>query len=83
MALPPPTRESRSAVVDVAAKHVEQAAAAISSARLAHKKKLRRLELSKSVRPDELHKAGEEMKKVVGKGMAEVKQLMEGVRKGS
>ncbi|MCJ1264816.1 hypothetical protein MMC22_004691 [Lobaria immixta] len=83
VALPPPTRESRSAVVDVVAKHGEQATAAISFARLAHKKKLRRLELSKSVRPDVLHKAGEEMEKVVGKGMAEVKRLIEGVRKGS
>ncbi|MCJ1468958.1 hypothetical protein MMC07_007589 [Pseudocyphellaria aurata] len=81
--LPPPTGESRSAAVDAAAKLGEAAGVALSSARATYKKKLRQLELSKSMRPDELRKAGEAMEKVVGAGTAEVKRLIEGVRKGS
>ncbi|MCJ1426828.1 hypothetical protein MMC29_004731, partial [Sticta canariensis] len=54
--LPPPTRESRSAIVDIVAKHGEVAGSALSNARVAVKKKLRQLEMSKTVRPDDLHK---------------------------
>lgn len=81
--LPPPTRESRSAIIDTVAKHSEEARSALSLIRMAVKKNLRQLEMSKTVRPDELHKAKEKMEKVVGAGTAEVKRLLEGVRKGS
>lgn len=81
--LPPPTGESRSAAVDAAVRLGDAAGIALSNARVTHKKMLRQLELNKSVRPDVLRKAGEAMEKVVGAGTAEVKRLIEGVRKGS
>lgn len=81
--LPPPTRDSRAAIVDAVAKHGEVAGSALSQARLTVKKKLRQLEISRSVRPDELHKVKEKMEKVVGAGTAEVKRLLDGVRKGA
>lgn len=55
----------------------------LSNARVAAKKKLRQLEMNKTVRPDELHKVMEKMEKVVRAGTTEVKRLIEGARKGS
>lgn len=80
--IPPPTRELRSVMVDAAAKHAESAGSSISTARATHKKKLRALELKSRVPRDAVRKAGEEMEKVVAGGTAEVKRLMEGLRKG-
>lgn len=79
--LPPPTRDSHSAIADTVTRHGEAAGLAISNARLAHKKKLRRLELSHSVRPDVFYKSGIEMEKVVATGTAELKRLMDGAWK--
>lgn len=79
--IPPPTAESRQAAVDEAAKAGEKASASIRDARGKQQKKLRALQLSKSARPDDLQKAGAMMEKVVEKGTAELKKVVENAKK--
>ena len=50
-------------------------------ARAKQQKKLRGMQKDKSVRPDDFHKAGAMMEKVVEKGMGEVKRIVEGARR--
>lgn len=44
-------------------------------------KRLRAMGVAKSVRPDDLRKAGEGMEKVVEKGMGDVKGVVEGAKR--
>lgn len=45
-------------------------------------KKLRAMEVKKVVRPDDLKKAGKEMEKIVEKGHADVKKIVDTAKKG-
>lgn len=80
--VPPPTAESRSATLAAATKAGEVAAAAVQNARAAQKKLLRAMDLARTVRPDDLRRAGREMEKVVEGGVREVRGVVEGARKG-
>ncbi|KAL1296693.1 hypothetical protein AAFC00_000169 [Neodothiora populina] len=79
--IPPPTAESRKQAINAASKAGESANTAIRNARGAQQKKIRAAEKAKSVRPDDLKKIGVAMEKVVEKGTAEVKRVVEGARK--
>lgn len=79
--IPPPTADSRKAVVAEAAKAGDKAATAVKDARGKQQKKLRAMQLDKSARPDELKKAGALMEKVVEKGSAEVKKVVDSAKK--
>lgn len=82
IAIPPPTAESRSLALAAATKAGETANLAVRNARQACQKKLRAMQLAKTVRPDDLKKAGALMEKVVeGRGTGEVKKVVEGVRR--
>jgi len=60
----------------------EVAAAAVQNARAAQKRLLRAMELARTVRPDDLKRAGREMGKVVEGGVREVREVVEGARRG-
>lgn len=79
--IPPPTAESRRAAVAAAAKAGDVAGNAVRNARQGQQKKLRAMQLAKSARPDDLKKAGAQMEKVVEKGVAEVKKVVDGAKK--
>ncbi|KAK3675717.1 hypothetical protein LTR78_004358 [Recurvomyces mirabilis] len=79
--IPPPTAESRKAVVDEASKAGEKAGTSLRDARGKQQKKLRALQVAKSARPDDLKKAGTLMEKVVEKGTGEVKRIVDSARK--
>ena len=79
--IPPPTAESRKAVVHEAVKAGEKAGTSVKDARARQQKKLNAMKSSKSARPDDLKKAGEKMEKVVEKGMGEVKRIVDGAKK--
>ena len=81
IAIPPPTADSRRAAVAEASKAGEKAGMAVRDARGKQQKKLRALQLGKVARPDDLKKAGGLMEKVVEKGSAEVKRVVDGARK--
>lgn len=59
----------------------EAAAMAVRAARAVQQKRLRGMGLARRVRPDELRRAGERMEKVVERGNAEVKKVVEGARR--
>ncbi|KAI9648852.1 hypothetical protein NHQ30_003493 [Ciborinia camelliae] len=80
--IPAPTKESRDLALQAASKAGEQAGNGVRNARGAMQKKLRAMEVKKVVRPDDSKKAHKEMEKVVEKGNAEVKKLVEAARKG-
>jgi ribosome recycling factor len=79
--IPPPTAESRKAVVAEAAKAGEKASTAVRDARGKQQKKLRAMQVAKSARPDDLKKAGTLMEKAVEKGAAEVKKVVDNAKK--
>ncbi|KAK4565470.1 hypothetical protein LTR86_004087 [Recurvomyces mirabilis] len=79
--IPPPTAESRKAVVDEASKAGEKAGTSLRDARGKQQKKLRALQVAKSARPDDLKKAGTLMEKVVEKGTGEVKRIVDSAKK--
>ncbi|KAK5124102.1 hypothetical protein LTR85_001805 [Meristemomyces frigidus] len=79
--IPPPTADSRRAAVQEATKAGEKAGTSVRDARGKQQKKLRALQLNKTARPDDLKKAGAQMEKVVEKGSAEVKRIVDGARK--
>jgi ribosome recycling factor len=79
--IPQPTAESRKATVNAAAKAGDVAGNAVRSARQGQQKKLRAMQLAKSARPDDLKKAGTQMEKVVEKGVAEVKKIVDAAKK--
>lgn len=79
--IPPPTADSRRAAVKEAEKAGEKAGTSVRDARGKQQKKLRSMQLSKSARPDDLKKAGTQMEKVVEKGSAEVKRIVDSAKK--
>lgn len=81
MNIPPPTAESRKAAVNEAAKAGDKASTSVRDARGKQQKKLRALQLNKSARPDDLKKAGTMMEKVVEKGTAELKKVVDNAKK--
>ena len=79
--IPPPTKESRDLALAATKKAGEGASLGVKNARAAMQKRLRAMELSKVVRPDDLKKAHKEMEKLVEKGTTNVKQTVEAARK--
>lgn len=79
--IPPPTAESRRAVVAEASKAGEKAKTSVHDARAKQQKRLRTMQLGKSARPDDLKKAQGRMEKVVEKGNTEVKFVVEAYKK--
>jgi ribosome recycling factor len=79
--IPPPTKESRDLALAATKKAGEGASLGVKNARAVMQKRLRAMELSKVVRPDDLKKAHKEMEKLVEKGTANVKQTVEAARK--
>ena len=80
--IPPPTKESRDQALAAASKTGDTANVGIRNARAAMQKRLRAMEIKKTVRPDDLKKASKEMEKIVEKGVADVKKTVEAARKG-
>ena len=79
--IPPPTAESRRGAVQEATKAGDKASTSVRDARGKQQKKLRALQVSKTSRPDDLKKAGTQMEKVVEKGAAEVKRVVDNAKK--
>ncbi|KAM3419965.1 hypothetical protein BST61_g3281 [Cercospora zeina] len=79
--IPPPTAESRKAVIDEAVKAGDKASTSVKDARGKQQKKFRALQLNKSARPDDLKKAGTMMEKVVEKATAELKKVVDNAKK--
>ncbi|KAG0651496.1 Ribosome-recycling [Hyphodiscus hymeniophilus] len=79
--IPPPTKESRDLALVAASKAGETANVGVRNARGAMQKRLRAMELKKTVRPDDLKKAHKEMEKIVEKGGADIKKTVDGARK--
>jgi ribosome recycling factor len=79
--VPPPTGESRQLALASASKSGEEALHKIREARGGHQKKLRSMQVSKSVRPDDLQKAQKQMEEVVKKGNEDVKRIVDEVKK--
>ncbi|KAF2420323.1 ribosome recycling factor [Tothia fuscella] len=75
--IPPPTGESRQEALMQASKAAEEALGRIREARGGHQKKLKSLQTSKKVRPDDFHKAQSEMETVVKNGNDEVKKILD------
>ena len=57
---------------------MERANVAVHDARSEHHKKLRKFQLDKSVRPDDLQKAHKGMEEVVKKASGEIKRIHDG-----
>lgn len=84
ISLPPPTTESRQKAVQAAGKAADTANTAIRNARGSQQKKLRAMQTGKGAtkaRPDDLKKAADRMEKVVEKGSAEVKRIVDAAKK--
>ena len=79
--LPPPTAESRKQTLDAATEAGQAASNDVRSARSIQQKRLRTMQLAKKVRPDDLKRAHDKMEKVVEKGLAEVKKIVDGAKK--
>lgn len=60
---------------------MDKAANAVKNSRASQQKRLRDMKLKKTVRPDDLKKAADQMEKVAEKGQKEVKDVFEGVKK--
>jgi ribosome recycling factor len=60
---------------------MNNAATAVRTARGALNKKLKAMRVKKLIRPDDLHKAIEQMEKIVERGQRDVKDAFEGARK--
>ncbi|WPH02488.1 Hypothetical protein R9X50_00535300 [Acrodontium crateriforme] len=79
--IPPPTTESRRAAVADATKAGEKASMAMRDARGKQQKKQRAMQKDKSVRPDDLKKAGSQMEKIAEAGAGEIKKIVDGAKK--
>ncbi|PNS20326.1 hypothetical protein CAC42_5776 [Sphaceloma murrayae] len=79
--IPPPTAESRKATLDEAGKAGETALYNVRMARGAQQKKLRKMELNKTVRPDDSKKAHAKMEDVVKKSGEGIKKIIEGAKR--
>ena len=78
--VPPPTGESRQAAIEQASKAADKAYFEIREARGAHQKKLRAMQVARTVRPDDIQKAHKQMEDVVKRGNEEVKRILDGVK---
>ena len=81
--IPPPTQESRKKAQQDIIAAGERALQAVRQARAAQQKRHRNMELSKEIRPDDLHKASKKMEEVVEKGNANVKRVVDTARKAA
>ena len=53
----------------------------VRQVRQTQQKKLRAMQVARKARPDDLKKAGDRMEKIVEKGNADVKKMVEGSKK--
>ena len=67
--------------VQAADKALESANTWIRNSRSSQQKKLRTMQVERSVRPDDLRKAGDMMEKIVEKSASEVKKTVETARR--
>jgi len=79
--IPPPTKESRDLALGAASKAGEIASTSVKNARANMQKRLRAMELKKTVRPDDLKRAHKDMEKVVEKAVADIKKGVDAARK--
>lgn len=79
--LPPPTGDSRRLALDAAQKAADRADKLVQGARQDHNKLLRRYEVNKQVRPDDIQKAKKRMEDVIKKGHTEVKRITDGAKR--
>ena len=78
--VPPPTGESRLAAIEQASKAADKAYLEIREARGAHQKKLRAMQVARTVRPDDIQKAQKQMEDIVKRGNEEVKRILDGAK---
>jgi ribosome recycling factor len=76
MPIPPPTKESRLAVVAEAKKYGEKALGAVRDARQVTHKSLREMKVKKTARGDDVRKAEKKMEGVVEEGLKGVKGIV-------
>jgi ribosome recycling factor len=81
LAIPPPTGESRAKAAEQATKVAEKVLGEIRQARGAQQKKMRAMQVAKTVRPDDLQKAHKLMEEVVQRGNSEVKRILDGAKR--
>jgi ribosome recycling factor len=79
--VPPPTQDLRKKAQQQAVEAGERALQAVRQARAAQQKRHRQMELSKTVRPDDLRKASKKMEEIVEKGNMEMKKITETAKK--
>ncbi|KAH8813174.1 putative ribosome-recycling factor, mitochondrial, partial [Xylogone sp. PMI_703] len=79
--IPPPTKESRDLAMAAAHKAGETAHTAVRNERAVMQKKLRAMELKKTVRPDDLRKAHKDMEKIVEAAGTDIKKTVDAARK--
>jgi ribosome recycling factor len=79
--IPPPTGESRQKAIDEASKTADKAYGEVKDARALHQKRLRAMQVARSVRPDDLQKAHKRMEDIVKRGNEEIKRIFEGAKK--
>lgn len=79
--IPPPTGESRRQVIEKAHKLSEAAISAIQAARAVQQKKLRKFQVDRTVRPDDLQKAQKNMEDLVKRHNIEVKRITDAAKK--
>lgn len=75
--VPPPTGESRQAAIDSATRLSTSALDQIREARAGKNKKLRAMQIAKTVNPDQIQKAQKEMEVIIQRFSNEVKQITE------
>ena len=79
--IPPPTGESRQKAIDEASKTADKAYGEVKDARAQHQKRLRAMQLARSVRPDDLQKAHKLMEDIAKRGNEEVRRIFDGAKK--
>ncbi|XPS92435.1 ribosome-recycling factor [Ascochyta lentis] len=79
--LPPPTGDTRRDAIEAAKKAAEKADAMVQRARQEHNKLVRKYEVNRDVRPDDVQKSKKRMEEVVKKGHDEVKRITDGAKK--
>ncbi|KAI9818954.1 MAG: hypothetical protein M1832_004122 [Thelocarpon impressellum] len=80
--LPPPTAEARAAALAAAGRAGEAATERVRRARQAQQKRLRRMELDRAVRPDDLRKAQQGMERAFGEGVKALGNEVAGWKRG-
>ncbi|KAI9850241.1 MAG: hypothetical protein M1838_005967 [Thelocarpon superellum] len=76
-----PSQESRQAALAQVSRAGDAAQTAVRNARQTQQKRLRRLELERKVRPDDLRRAGKDMEKLVEGGTAELRRVVDAVKR--